>query len=110
MHSQNVPERFTVPDLISVEIVYALPMQQTVLTVKIVAGTTIEDAIRESGILVRHPEIDLTQAKVGVYARTVPVSTVLQKETRVEIYRPLIADPKEIRRQRAEKAKLNSIK
>ncbi len=98
------------PDLIPVEIAYALPMQQTVVTVKIAAGSTIEAAIRESGILVRHTEIDLSKNKVGIYARAVPLSTLTHKEIRIEIYRPLLADPKEIRRQRAEKAKSDDAK
>ncbi len=98
------------PDQIQIEVVYALPMRQTALTLKINAGSSVEDAIRESGILARHPEIDLTVNKVGLFGRTVALSTRLERSTRIEIYRPLLADPKEIRRQRAEKAKLQSLK
>jgi putative ubiquitin-RnfH superfamily antitoxin RatB of RatAB toxin-antitoxin module len=99
-----------VPDQIQIEVVYALPMRQTTLTLKINTGSSVEDAIRESGILARHPEIDLAVNKVGLFGRAVALSTRLERPTRIEIYRPLLADPKEIRRQRAEKAKLQSLK
>jgi Uncharacterized protein conserved in bacteria len=99
-----------VSDLLQIEIVYALPMQQTTLVLKVSAGCSVEDAIRESGILARHPEIDLAVNKVGLFGRVVPLSTPLNHATRIEIYRPLLADPKEIRRQRAEKAKLQTLK
>ena len=98
------------PDQIQIEVVYALPMRQTTLTLKINTGSSVEDAIRESGILARHPEIDLAVNKVGLFGRTVALSARLERPTRIEIYRPLLADPKEIRRQRAEKAKLQSLK
>ena len=98
------------PDQIQIEVVYVLPMRQTTLTLKINTGSSVEDAIRESGILARHPEIDLAVNKVGLFGRAVALSTRLERPTRIEIYRPLLADPKEIRRQRAEKAKLQSLK
>lgn len=97
-----------VSERIQIEVVYALPMHQTTLTLKINAGMTVEEAIRESGILARHPEIDLATNKVGLFGRTVALSTRIERPTRIEIYRPLLADPKEIRRQRAEKAKLQA--
>ena len=99
-----------VSEQIQIEIVYALPMNQTVLMLKINQGITVEEAIRESGILARHPEIDLAVNKVGTYGRTIALNAHLEHSTRIEIYRPLLADSKEIRRQRAEKAKLQSLK
>jgi putative ubiquitin-RnfH superfamily antitoxin RatB of RatAB toxin-antitoxin module len=99
-----------VSEQIRVEIVYALPMNQTALTIKVNIGSTIEEAIRESGILARHPDISLDTNKVGLYGHTVALNSQLDRSTRIEIYRPLIADPKEIRRQRAEKAKLQTVK
>jgi putative ubiquitin-RnfH superfamily antitoxin RatB of RatAB toxin-antitoxin module len=68
-------------------------------------GATVEAAIRASGILELRSDIDLAKNKVGIYSRPVKLGDVLKEGDRVEIYRPLIADPKELRRQRAEKAK-----
>jgi uncharacterized protein len=95
---------------IQIEVVYALPMNQTSLMLKVNIGSSIEDIIRESGILARHPEINLETNKVGLFGHTMALTTKLDKASRIEIYRPLIADPKEIRRQRAEKAKLQTPK
>ncbi|MFI9651165.1 RnfH family protein [Guyparkeria halopsychrophila] len=73
------------------------------LEVDVAEGATVEEAIRRSGILERFPEIDLSKQKVGVFAKVAPLSQVLREWDRVEIYRPLIADPKAARRQRAQK-------
>ena len=91
------------PD-ISVEVVYALPEKQYQLYVKVEQGSTVEEAILTSGRLELRREIDLATNKVGVYSRPVKLDDVLQEGDRIEIYRPLIADPKELRRQRAERA------
>ncbi|KGD76396.1 RnfH family protein [Pantoea vagans] len=91
------------PD-ISVEVVYALPEKQYQLYVKVEQGSTVEEAILKSGLLELRREIDLATNKVGVYSRPVKLDDVLQEGDRIEIYRPLIADPKELRRQRAERA------
>lgn len=95
---------------IEIEVVYALPLLQTTCVVKSAGPVTIEEAIQQSGILIRHPEIDLAQNPVGIYSRVYPLSKRITESCRVEIYRSLIADPKEIRRQRAEKAKLRGQK
>jgi len=92
-----------VPD-ISVEVVYALPDKQYQRYVKVEQGSTVEQAIRESGLLELRREIDLASNKVGVYSRPVKLDDVINEGDRIEIYRPLIADPKELRRQRAERA------
>lgn len=90
------------PD-ISVEVVYALPEKQYQHYVKLEEGSTVEQAIRKSGLLELRPEIDLASNKVGIYSHPVKLSDTVQEGDRVEIYRPLIADPKELRRQRAER-------
>jgi hypothetical protein len=91
---------------VSVEVVYALPQQQTLLTVTLPEGATVEDAIRQSGILEKFPEIDLARNKVGIYSKLVKLDEKVRDKDRVEIYRPLIADPKEVRRKRAEAGKV----
>ncbi|BCG08355.1 RnfH family protein [Buttiauxella agrestis] len=89
---------------IKVEVVYALPDKQYLLKVRLAQGSTVEQAIAASGILELRTDIDLTKNKVGIFSRPVKVTDTLNDGDRVEIYRPLIADPKELRRQRAEKA------
>ena len=92
-------------DNITVEVAYALPERQLILELSVASGTTLEQAIRASGILDQFPEIDLARNKVGVFGKPGSPDTVLQGGDRVEIYRPLIADPKEIRKQRAARGK-----
>ena len=91
------------PD-IAVEVVYALPEKQYLYSVKVAEGSTVEEAIRASGLLDLRSDIDLKENKVGVYSRPVKLHDEVQSGDRIEIYRPLIADPKELRRQRAERA------
>lgn len=93
-------------ELITIEVAYALPKKQSLIEVAVAQSSTVEQAIKASGILTSHPEIDLKAAKVGVWNRVVKLNTALQHGDRIEIYRPLIADPKEVRKRRAEKAKL----
>lgn len=89
---------------ITVEVAYATPNKQSLIELMVKANCTVASAIEESGILSLHPEIDIKTSKVGVWNKVVRPSTLLRKGDRVEIYRPLIADPKEVRRRRAEKA------
>ncbi|WP_409420274.1 RnfH family protein [Pseudaeromonas sp. ZJS20] len=91
-------------DKTQVEVVYALPQKQTLLRVPFTAGMTARQAIDASGILARYPEIDLAHCKIGSYSRVIPLDESLQGGERIEIYRPLLADPKELRRLRAEQA------
>ncbi|WP_342754055.1 RnfH family protein [Pantoea sp. MBD-2R] len=91
------------PD-IAVEVVYALPEKQYFYTVNVEEGATVEQAIKASGILELRSDIDLTRNKVGVFSRPVKLGDEVQAGDRIEIYRPLLADPKELRRQRAERA------
>ena len=92
------------PD-ISVEVVYALPERQYLRRIKLPEGANVEQAIQQSGLLALRTEIDLAKNKVGIYSRTVKLSDTVHEGDRVEIYRPLLADPKELRRLRAERAK-----
>ncbi|ENY71111.1 RnfH family protein [Aeromonas diversa] len=90
---------------IQVEVAYALPDRQTVIALRLGAGATARQAIEASGILDKHPEIDLAVNKIGVYSRPIKESERLHDGDRVEIYRPLTADPREMRKKRADKAK-----
>ncbi len=92
-------------DSIPVEVAYALPEKQVILTLDVMAGATLEEVIRASGILERFPEIDLGKNKIGVFGKTGKLTDTLHAGDRVEIYRPLIADPKEVRKQRAAQGK-----
>lgn len=91
---------------IQVEVAYALPQQQVIMPVKLAADATVEEAIKRSGILEKFPEIELAEFKVGIFSKLTKLEAVLRDKDRVEIYRPLIADPKEVRRQRAEAGKV----
>src|SRR5687768_11641528 len=87
--------------LIEVEVVYALREAQTVMRVQVPYGTTIAQAIAASRILERHPEIDAGAMRVGIFGQRKALTAVPDDGDRIEIYRPLIADPKEARRNRA---------
>ncbi len=84
-----------------VVVAFATPERQPVLEVRVAAGTTVEQAIRLSGVLGHFPEIDLAKNAVGIFGERACLDDVVQDGDRVEIYRPLIADPKEARRARA---------
>ncbi|WP_076410737.1 RnfH family protein [Shewanella sp. UCD-KL12] len=89
----------------AVEVIYALPTQQKRIQIKVAPGTTCIEAVELSGMKAYFPEIDLDSVKLGIFSRLVKHTEVLTPGQRVEIYRPLIADPKDVRRRRAEKAK-----
>lgn len=84
-----------------VEVAYARPDTQLLLALDLPEGSTARQAIEASGVLGRFPEIDLEQTKIGIYGKICSLDEVLRTGDRVEIYRPLQADPKEARRQRA---------
>lgn len=92
-------------DRIKVEVAYALPQEQVIIPLDVAVGTTVQEAIERSGILQQFMDIDLKSNKVGVFGKLTKLDTVLKANDRVEIYRPLIADPKEVRRQRAAQGK-----
>lgn len=91
---------------IRVEVVYALPNKQEIVAIGLNEGATVLQAIEQSGLLEKYPEIDLAKNKLGVFAKLVKPDTVLRHRDRVEIYRPLIADPKAVRKQRAAEGKV----
>ncbi len=87
--------------MIDIEVAYALPDTQLILPLRVAKGATIEQAVRTSGILERFPAIDLASHQVGIFGKLQKLTTELRAGDRIEIYRPLIADPKEVRKQRA---------
>lgn len=87
---------------ITVEVAYALPDEQVILSLDVADDCLVEDAIKRSGILEDYPQIDLTTDKVGIFGKMCKLDTGLRDKDRIEIYRKLIADPKESRRQKAE--------
>ena len=93
-------------ETINVEVAYALPEKQLIIAVNVDAGTTVGGAIVQSGIMQAFPELDLEHSDVGIFGKQTKMVSVLQDGDRVEIYRPLIADPKEVRRQRAAEGKV----
>jgi putative ubiquitin-RnfH superfamily antitoxin RatB of RatAB toxin-antitoxin module len=86
---------------IRIEVAYAFAQRQGIITLELCAGKTVLDAVECSGIRKLYPWLDLSELKVGIFGRPVTPVTVLADGDRVEIYRPLIADPKEARRHRA---------
>lgn len=92
-------------DTILVEVAYAKPETQVIIPLSVKKGTTIEEAIKLSGVLETFPEIDLAVNRVGVFSKLGKLDQVLREKDRVEIYRKLIADPKEVRKQRAAEGK-----
>ena len=94
-----------------VEVAYALPNKQSLIRLEVEDGTTIKEAIEASGVLDTYDQIDLTRDKVGIFSKFASLDTVLREKDRVEIYRPLIADPKKVRKERAAKGKaMRSVK
>jgi uncharacterized protein len=93
--------------LINVEVVYALPERQKVIALRVAAGTTAFDAVQQSGIAGHFPGLDIDHATLGIYGKVEasPKTRVLADGERVEIYRPLIIDPKDNRKARAKQAK-----
>lgn len=91
----------TKEDQIEVEVVYAKPEEQCLLKIRGPHGMSLGEAIQRSGILERYPEIDPGLPRVGVFGKMMPKESTLNPGDRVEIYRPLIADPKEARKKRS---------
>jgi putative ubiquitin-RnfH superfamily antitoxin RatB of RatAB toxin-antitoxin module len=90
---------------LTIAVCYALPDAQTIHPVELPEGATLRDALDASGILSRHPDIDLARQKTGVFGKLKPLDAPLADHDRVEIYRPLIVDPKLARRRRVEKTR-----
>ncbi len=90
---------------INIEVIYALPQRQELIRLKLPAGSTLQQAVESSGLLEKYPAIDLAKGKFGIYGKLSKIDTLLRERDRVEIYRPLIADPKEVRKQRVAEGK-----
>lgn len=90
--------------MLKIEVAYATPDRQVFYVVELGEGATVGDAVAASGALAEFPEIDLTRNRVGIHGRLVTLGTRLGDGDRVEILRPLVADPKEARRRRAARA------
>ncbi|SFV78099.1 UPF0125 protein yfjF [hydrothermal vent metagenome] len=88
-----------------VEVAYALEKKQTLLELEVSEGTTLKQAVELSGIIDTYPQIDLTKDKTGIFGKIAKLDTILREKDRIEIYRPLIADPKQVRKERAAKGK-----
>lgn len=88
-----------------VEVAYALPDKQSLISIEIKNGSTLKEAIEASGILETFEQIDLTKDRVGIFAKFATLDTILREKDRVEIYRPLVADPKKARKDRAAEGK-----
>ena len=91
------------PGLLGIAVCYASARQQWLRAMQVAPGTTIGEAIERSGVLEAFPDINLTTQPVGIFAKKKTLDTVLRERDRIEIYRPLVADPKESRRKRAAK-------
>ena len=91
------------PDEILVEVAYALPEEQVIISIEVPKKINIKQAIEKSGIQKKFPEIDLSKNKVGIFGKQTTLDHLLSDRDRIEIYRPLILDPKEMRRKRAAK-------
>ena len=93
-------------DSINIQVVYALPDRQELVNIKLPGGATLKTAVTLSGLMQKYPEINLETGRFGIFSRISKPDTELRDLDRVEIYRPLIADPKEVRRQRAAEGKV----
>lgn len=93
-------------EMLNVEVCYALLNKQELVRVKLPEGASLQQAIEASGLLGKYPEIDLKKNKFGIWNKLSKVDSLLRDKDRVEIYRPLIADPKEVRKQRAAEGKV----
>ena len=91
------------PDQIYVEVAYALPEEQVIISIKVQTKSDVKQAIEKSGIQKKFPSIDLSKNKVGIFGKQTTLDHLLSDRDRIEIYRPLILDPKEMRRKRAAK-------
>ena len=88
---------------IAIEVAHATPDKQVLLLLNVLPGTTVAEAIDQSGISKQFPDLKIDPGAIGIFSRKVPLDYLLRAGDRIEIYRPLIADPKEVRRERAKK-------
>lgn len=93
-------------EMLAIEVCFALAEKQELVRLKLPEGATLQHALEASGLLAKHPDIDLKKNKFGIWNKLSKPDSVLRDRDRVEIYRPLIADPKEVRKQRAAEGKV----
>lgn len=93
-------------DMLNIEICYAMSDKQELVRIRVPEGATLQQGLEASGLLVKHPEIDVKKNKFGIWNKLSKLDASLRDKDRVEIYRPLIADPKEVRKQRAAEGKV----
>lgn len=106
----------TQPEFIQVEVAYALPKKQKLIALNVIAGTTALQAVQQSGIAQFFPDLDIDNAAMGIFSQTLGVKGLPTPDTyemlagdRVEIYRPLISDPKEVRKRVAARQKAEAL-
>jgi uncharacterized protein len=94
--------------MVEIEVVYAAVDRQVLLAMAVAPGTSLRAAVQASGIAAQFPELNLADCPLGIFGKVVadPEVRAVQAGDRIEIYRPLLADPKEVRRLRAAKATL----
>jgi len=103
-----MPSEITQDDLnneITIEVIYALPTEQNIISIRVNKTCKVKEAIEKSGVLEKYPEIDLDEEKLGIFSKKCTLTDSLNDWDRIEIYRPLIIDPKQARKDRAEKNK-----
>lgn len=92
-------------DFVRIEVVYALPERQLLLKLRVPRGTSAREAVKLSGIRGQFPQIDLQRDQLGIFGKKIKGDTEVQEGDRIEIYRPLLADPREVRRRLAAEGK-----
>ena len=93
-------------EMLNIEVCYASPANQELIRLKLPAGANLQQALEASGLLDKYPDIDIKKNKFGIWNKLSKLDSMLRNQDRVEIYRPLIADPKEVRKQRAAEGKV----
>jgi len=93
-------------EMLDVEVCYAMSNKQELVRVRLPQGATLQQGLDASGLLGKYPEIDVKKNKFGIWNKLSKLDAVLRDKDRIEIYRPLIADPKEVRKQRAAEGKV----
>ena len=96
--------------MINIELIYPLPNEQELFTIMVEPDTSVGAAIEQSNIRLKYPEIDLTINKVGIFGKACKLDKILEAGDRIEIYRPLIAEPKAVRKQKADQQKAEQQK
>jgi putative ubiquitin-RnfH superfamily antitoxin RatB of RatAB toxin-antitoxin module len=93
-------------EMLEVEVCYAMSNKQELVRVRLPLGATLQQGLDASGLLGKYPEIDVKKNKFGIWNKLSKLDAALRDKDRIEIYRPLIADPKEVRKQRAAEGKV----